>query len=1512
MMASLPPLDRRLAPAACACAALVLAAAWLALARRRRGAGKGAQRRYSALEAALLDEDDLVVLKSRVPLALRQGLYVLEMTYVAVRLAMCAEVSRARPALWLGPSFFAWLFAYAADYVEYSDNRRSKRGAGSGVALPLVVLLLGASSACVWLDSRWVVDAANVGFLALVILPAALAATARPAGAPDLVAAPLSVEEGTYGLREIVCFTWLYAPVLKPAQDRKLGPEDLPPMPRADTTANVWKRFAVACPRSHPSPRRLFLKLLFACPAHVLATAVMEVVGVACQFVTPAALYILLDEVDNKDEASGLSTRAALAVGGIFFGSLINAVTTALNQHLFERVGVRSRAALTQLIYRKALRLDMAALDTSLGEVTSLMSIDVNNILNSIYMIHLFWTPIVQILFALVLLVNYIGLAVLGGIALLVVMLICNAATFPYIQKYQIQLMKCKDGRLEAIAEVLGAARTIKLLAFEGDFIAKIAKLREAELSKLWSLQVLFVGVFTLILATPTLTNVAAFLTRTVLLGEQLSAATAFTSLALFEILRGSFVNLPWVITALMQAQVSLGRIDSFLDRSEMKSNLDGGDDDDTEPAAPQAARQAPQVARGAVVIDQAAFCWGDDAAEGAEAAAAAPRRGLLVGVDLDLAPGSLTVVVGLTGSGKSSLLSAILGEMRRTTGAVAVGGRVAFSPQKAWSLNASVRDNVLFGRAYDEKDFDEAVRCCALDADLAALPAGDATEVGERGITLSGGQQQRLALARCVYADADVYLLDDPLSAVDAHVGEHLLRECVAGRLAGKTRLLCTHQLQALAFADSVVVMDGGRVACQGSRADVAQQLRSTPLGREAARDDVAAPRDDDDLASQIINALSDERRAAALKRKAPEPRLASGSSNDLAGLGAALPQQLVQEEHRQDAAPGLASYLLYVRAAGGVSLFGLIIALHVSVSLVQLYQSRCLASWVKALDTSASVGPELYKYLGATAGYVGVLFVALLLRYVAAQKGARALHGRMFEAVLRAPVRFFDTNLLGRIINRFSSDMNDIDRQVMTTLMSFFWAGSALVPLFVVLATAAPALLIPLTVVCLGYVRVAIIFLAAARDLKRIDSTSKSPLYAHFSETLNGLAVVRGFRASERFSRHSADLVDAANRANFYLGATSRWLGIRLNAAGAAVAGGTALYLALTRAHSAAVTGLVLNYALSFQYAVIGLIQSEAQMEQSMVAVERVTEYVCLEPEAYAGPKAAPPGWPHSGAIELRNVKLRYAAPESGLGAAAVSAGAWVVDGVSLDVAAGERVGVVGRTGSGKSTLLLGLMRVLDKPRGCCEGSVRVDGVDVHALPLSELRARVAMVQQDPVLFRGTVRSNLDPFGKHSDADCTRAVGRVRCFAYDAGDAAHVLALDVSEGGANFSVGQRQLLCLARALLVGSRVLLLDEATANIDLETDHKIQAVIRDELDGVTVVTIAHRLRTVVDYHKVLVLGGGKVLEHDTPAKLLRNAASHFSKMCAKTGSLDELVRDSLDAERRFALDAKKNQ
>mmetsp|Transcript_32309 Transcript_32309/g.111222 ORF Transcript_32309/g.111222 Transcript_32309/m.111222 type:complete len:1482 (-) Transcript_32309:100-4545(-) len=1302
--------------------------------------------------------------------------------------------------------------------------------------------------------------------------------------------------EDAAGPLSCAAFYWL-SPLLATGYRRPLLSADLFPLVRNDKPSVVhaqalegWEKRASL---KIKSGKRLLRALTGAFGGHYLVGSLFKLGYDTTQLLVPLLLSAFLVALGDGDDK-----KAYMVSAGIVFNA---ALSTALLHQYFQRTyrtGMRLKSAAVSLVYSKALVVareasweDGVAVQTT--SITNLMSVDAQRLQDNMTYLMSVVSGIYQIVVCLYLLDRELGVSAFGGFAVMLVFMPVTQRIVLLSRSQQKVVLTNKDARIKLQAEALGGIKIVKLYGWEGALSGELKRLRGLELAALWQYKLVSVLSRVVFNVVPTAVSLVTF-SMYVLLGHDLSVPKVYTSLALFNVLRFPLMMVPTAVSSAVEGMLSVDRIAAFLVEPEVQQHRDGVQNP-----------MSRESSKDAVFSTDASVSWvlSDSGAD---------RQCFLRHVSFNAKRGDLVAIVGETGSGKSGLFACLLGEASVVAGAVGVVGSVAYAAQTPWIQNATLRENVLFGAPYDDEKYRDTIFRCALEPDLEQLADGDATAIGEKGLNLSGGQKQRVALARAFYADADVYLLDDPLSAVDAHVGEHLLRECVAGRLAGKTRLLCTHQLQALAFADSVVVMDGGRVACQGSRADVAQQLRSTPLGREAARDDVAAPRDDDDLASQIINALSDERRAAALKRKAPEPRLASGSSNDLAGLGAALPQQLVQEEHRQDAAPGLASYLLYVRAAGGVSLFGLIIALHVSVSLVQLYQSRCLASWVKALDTSASVGPELYKYLGATAGYVGVLFVALLLRYVAAQKGARALHGRMFEAVLRAPVRFFDTNLLGRIINRFSSDMNDIDRQVMTTLMSFFWAGSALVPLFVVLATAAPALLIPLTVVCLGYVRVAIIFLAAARDLKRIDSTSKSPLYAHFSETLNGLAVVRGFRASERFSRHSADLVDAANRANFYLGATSRWLGIRLNAAGAAVAGGTALYLALTRAHSAAVTGLVLNYALSFQYAVIGLIQSEAQMEQSMVAVERVTEYVCLEPEAYAGPKAAPPGWPHSGAIELRNVKLRYAAPESGLGAAAVSAGAWVVDGVSLDVAAGERVGVVGRTGSGKSTLLLGLMRVLDKPRGCCEGSVRVDGVDVHALPLSELRARVAMVQQDPVLFRGTVRSNLDPFGKHSDADCTRAVGRVRCFAYDAGDAAHVLALDVSEGGANFSVGQRQLLCLARALLVGSRVLLLDEATANIDLETDHKIQAVIRDELDGVTVVTIAHRLRTVVDYHKVLVLGGGKVLEHDTPAKLLRNAASHFSKMCAKTGSLDELVRDSLDAERRFALDAKKNQ
>mmetsp|Transcript_20847 Transcript_20847/g.62201 ORF Transcript_20847/g.62201 Transcript_20847/m.62201 type:complete len:930 (-) Transcript_20847:24-2813(-) len=891
-----------------------------------------------------------------------------------------------------------------------------------------------------------------------------------------------------------------------------------------------------------------------------------------------------------------------------------------------------------------------------------------------------------------------------------------------------------------------------------------------------------------------------------------------------------------------------------------------------------------------------------DDAPDAADPNA----RGLtLARVDVKFRRGELVLVAGVTGAGKSSLLAALLGEIRCLRGSVKVAGATAFCPQQAWCQNATLKDNITFGAPPDDARFARCVDACALGPDIASFPAGDATEVGERGVTLSGGQQARVALARALYADADVYLLDDPLSAVDAHVGEHLLRRAVREELVakGKTVVLATHQVSlCLPAADRVVLLRAdGTVAFSGAPA---------ALARDAE-------------AGALLDELADPEASGS---KAPAPKAPEAAEAKKPGGEA----RLVEEEKRQKGAPLVKNFRLYLSAAG--CFFAAGSSLFMVQQPIKYVQASALTDWIARMEGGARPlqggGPSLY--LVWTAVFVAQTALAILCQNTGALRASRKIHKDLAWSVLRNPTAWFDASPVGRVQNRFATDIQAVDRSVsMTTMFLIRSIVAPLVSLFAI-GREVPWLLpcfVPVLLIAFGVARN---YLLLARDLKRIDSTTKSPLYALFNESLNGLSVLRAFDgAFPRFADRFAGLVNGTNSAELHLFALSYWLSVRLNTLGSTVAGATALALysrsiSDAGALSAPNAGLVLTYAISFTAAIIGLLRTYTELELSMNAVERISEYLDLPEEPPLELPSDDAGFLREtpGAVEFRDVVLAYPRqPEPALRH------------LSLTVEAGSSVGVVGRTGAGKSTLVQSILRMYPIQGG----AVLIDGVDVASVGLKALRGRIAMVPQAPTLFAGTIRFNLDMFGERTDEELAQALEFARGAGLSASQSQQSLAslpsasslntldsaerpagarvaalsldFELSEFGTNLSVGERQLICLARAIARRSRLVLMDEATANVDQATDRNIQRVLNSgALSSATRITIAHRLGTIAACDKVLVLDRGSKREYASPSALLADSSSMFYAMCEAAGSRVALTESAKKADAKRAKKA----
>jgi len=874
--------------------------------------------------------------------------------------------------------------------------------------------------------------------------------------------------------------------------------------------------------------------------------------------------------------------------------------------------------------------------------------------------------------------------------------------------------------------------------------------------------------------------------------------------------------------------------------------------------------------------------------------------------------PGELLAVVGMVGSGKSSVLAAILGNMNSVQGDLAVGGSIAYCAQQPWIQNATVRDNIIFGSVYDEDRFRAVVASCALKQDLERLPGGEHCEVGERGITLSGGQKARISLARAVYSGADLFLLDDPLSAVDAHVGKHLFTKCIAGFIKSKTRVLVTNQLACLRECDRILMLENGQVAALGtfetlcatneSFAELTSLYGSEQY--EADAEDSAAESKDDDqpMASPT---LAGPGVPTTLEKVELDP---VGQDKEKANAKEAECQgkkdgQLISKEDRAEGAVGWQVYMTYARA-GGIKLSIFILCFFLVVDGLRGASEFFLAGWATESGDNEKSGQADDDTSGKAGLYAGLTCAGLLLTFARSflytilnMTASRSLHNALLLSLVHATTSFYDTTMLGRITNRFSRDVEKMDMPLRMVTQMFLMTCSEFLLAVVTIAIATKGvmlgLMLPLVYI---YKRIHGYFTKSSIEMQRLESLTRTPIFNQFAETLEGFHTIRAYgRASECLSLMT-QRIDSNTVCVMCLRNSFGWLGVRVDMLGAVL--GFAVVVMCISFQDFLPTGWVglsLLYATSVIHTLKMLTTAAAEMESNFNSVERIAEYtdpvvVPQEPDYIIEDCRPPAGWPSAGQLSFQDIALRY------------REGPMVLRNVSFTIQPGERVGVCGRTGAGKSSLLVALFRLEE----ICNGKILIDGQDICRFGVRDARQHLAIIPQDPVLFQGTVRYNLDPLEEHNDQDLYEALDHVRMREVVQG-MPDGLAATIQEFGGNFSIGQRQLICMARALLRRPKILLMDEATASVDLETDMVIQNTLRNELGQCTVLTIAHRLNTIIDYDKILVMaaeelpngerGPGTSAEYDAPADLLRNPNGLFRKLVEDSGMIveDEIAK-----------------
>ncbi|KAM7419823.1 hypothetical protein PAMA_016768 [Pampus argenteus] len=1194
----------------------------------------------------------------------------------------------------------------------------------------------------------------------------------------------------------------------------------------------------------------------------------LKVVVNMLSFAGPLLLSILVNFMEEEDAPVSRGVWCAL---GLFATTLLSSVLGNIFVFEVSKVSLSARAALVSAIYSKALRVSSSSLaGVALGEVVNLMSTDSDRVVNFFNSFHELWSMPLRFSITLYLLYLQVGVAFLGGLGVALLLVPLNKFLASRILSNNKHMLRYKDSRVKLMTEILFGIRVIKFYNWEPHFTEKVADCRKRELSHLKAIKYLDAMCVYTWAALPVVISIITFVTY-VLLGHQLTAAKVFTTLALVGMLIVPLNAFPWVLNGVLEAKVSLERIQRFF-------NLTNQD------LQAYYALVSPEDSQTSVLLSQGTFSWRQLDRE-TQTQTEAEGSLQLNSLKLHITKGSLVVVVGKVGCGKTSLLAALTGELNRLSGVLYVADREAgfgLASQEPWIQHTSVRDNILFGKDYDPAFYQAVIEACALSDDLNVLPNGDKTEVGENGVTLSGGQKARVALARAVYMDKDIYLLDDPLAAVDSDVAEHLMQKCIMELLRGKTRILCTHRIEFVDKADMVVLMDNGTIIKTGTPAEILPLVEAVPKKRKNDQNakEKAVEQEEEEPGSPADLCMEDDADLSGAEQKQVGGLAWKVYRTYWVSVGGALATSilialLLMQASKNVSDWWLSYWVTELKHNGSSRTNGSSSGSFNSPQLLLfspggLMSPLSLVQTFPPTNTSSDVSFYLTVYGSiAVANTVFTALRAFLFAY-GAICAATAIHNRLLDRVLKATVTFFDTTPLGRILNRFSSDLYSVDDSLPFILNILLANVFGLMGMLVVISYGLPWVLVPLLPLALLYHRTQYFYRHTSRELKRLCSVTLSPIYSHFSETLTGLGTIRGSRSSARFEEEIARRLEQNQRCLFLSNAAMQWLDIRLQLIGVAVVTGLGVIAVIQHQFNSVDPGLVglsLSYALSITTLLSGLIFSYTQTEMQLVSVERTEEYsTSLPTESQHQNTQLSSAWPEQCWLEFRGVVLAY---RDGLPNA--------LDGVSLVVRPGEKIGIVGRTGSGKSTLFLALFRMVELN----QGQILLDGLDISTVGLAQLRSRLAIIPQDPFLFSGTIRENLDPCGRHLDQQLLDVLDQ--CHLSSVINRIGGLDAEVGERGKSFSVGQRQLLCLARALLTQAKVLCIDEATASVDQKTDKLLQQTIRVKFQDKTVLTIAHRINTIMDCDRVLVMHAGKVVEFDTPAALCQTDRSVFHRL-----------------------------
>ncbi|MBA0715337.1 hypothetical protein Golax_014240, partial [Gossypium laxum] len=1274
------------------------------------------------------------------------------------------------------------------------------------------------------------------------------------------------------GLFSLATLSWLNS-LLSLGAKRPLELKDIPllaPKDRAKSNYKVlnsnWEKLKAENQSKQPSLAWVILKSFW---KEAACNAVFALLNTLVSYVGPYMITYFVDYLGGRETFP----HEGYVLAGIFFVSkLVETLTTRQWYLGVDILGMHVRSALTAMVYRKGLKLSSLAKQShTSGEIVNYMAVDVQRVGDYSWYLHDIWMLPLQIILALAILYKNVGIA---SVATLIATIISIVVTVPLAkvqEDYQDKLMSAKDERMRKTSECLRNMRILKLQAWEDKYRVRLEEMRGVEFK--WLRKALYSQAFVTFIfwSSPIFVAAVTFATS-ILLGGQLTAGSVLSALATFRILQEPLRNFPDLVSMMAQTKVSLDRISGFLQEEELQ--------EDATIVLPRG------MSKVAIEIKDGEFCWDPSSS-----------RPTLSGIQMKVERGMRVAVCGMVGSGKSSFLSCILGEIPKISGEVRVCGTAAYVSQSAWIQSGNIEENVLFGSPMDKAKYKNVINACSLKKDFELFSHGDQTIIGDRGINLSGGQKQRVQLARALYQDADIYLLDDPFSAVDAHTSSELFKEYIMTALANKTVVFVTHQVEFLPTADLILVLKEGRIIQAGKYDELLQagtdfktlvsahheaiEAMDIPTHSSEESDEnllldgQALLNKKSDLAGNNIDSLAKEVQdgASASDTKAIKEKKKAKRRK----------KQLVQEEERVKGRVSMKVYLSYMAAAYKGLLIPLIVLAQTLFQFLQIASNWWMA-WANPQTDGdqAKVGPMvlLVVYIALAFGSSWFIFMRAVLVATFGLAAAQKLFLSMLRSVFRAPMSFFDSTPAGRILNRVSIDQSVVDLDIPFRLGGFASTTIQLLGIVGVMTKVTwqvLLLVVPMAIACLWMQKY---YMASSRELVRIVSIQKSPVIHLFGESISGAATIRGFGQEKRFMKRNLYLLDCFARPFFCSLAAIEWLCLRMELLSTFVFA-FCMILLVSFPHGSidpSMAGLAVTYGLNLNARLSRWILSFCKLENKIISIERIYQYSQIPSEAppVIENSRPPSSWPECGTIELLDLKVRYGENLP-----------VVLHGVTCAFPGGKKIGIVGRTGSGKSTLIQALFRLIE-PAG---GRIIIDNIDISTIGLHDLRSRLSIIPQDPTLFEGTIRGNLDPLEEHSDHEIWEALDKSQL-----GDIVREkeqrLDTPVLENGDNWSVGQRQLVSLGRALLKQARILVLDEATASVDTATDNLIQKIIRTEFMNCTVCTIAHRIPTVIDSDLVLVLNDGRVAEFDTPARLLEDKSSMFLKLASGAEGLSK--------------------